>query len=315
MAGQLNPEVIETAATWYVDLQRVSRDDAILEEHHLWLEAHPDHRRAWARVEKLQQSLGRAPQGTGAAILNAQVSRRQTIKTLSLLLMAGSLGTVAWHERQHLGALHADYRTASGERQTQTLADGSKLTLNTNTRVDVNYGEHLRELALHDGEIRVTTAKDGANRPFIVHTPHGSVRALGTTFTVRSEGDSSRVDVLEHAVEIRPADSANSPRRLDAGQRMIFTGTRAEDARPLPPNADAWTRGLLIVSDWPLARFLGELARYRKGFLGCDSSVENLRISGAFHLNDTDVVLDNLANTLPVQIRYLTRYWVRVEAV
>lgn len=70
---------------------------------------------------------------------------------------------------------------------------------------------------------------------------------------------------------------------------------------------------MLIASDWRLEDFLAELSRYRPGRLVCDEQVADLRLSGAFHLNDTDVVLENLANTLPVRLRYLTRYWVRVE--
>jgi transmembrane sensor len=40
-----------------------------------------------------------------------------------------------------------------------------------------------------------------------------------------------------------------------------------------------------------------------------------LRISGAFHLGNTDTVLDNLTSTLPVRIRRFSRYWVSVEPV
>ncbi|MNN89303.1 fec operon regulator FecR [compost metagenome] len=49
--------------------------------------------------------------------------------------------------------------------------------------------------------------------------------------------------------------------------------------------------------------------------LRCAEAVRGLSISGAFRIDDTDAVLENLARTLPVKVRYLTRYWVSIEAV
>lgn len=314
MAPPLKLDVIESAATWFVDLHNAQPGDTTTENHRRWLDAHPDHRRAWARVEKLQQSLQNVPAGAGNALLNARTSRRQAIKALSLLLATGGAAGVSWQQRATIAALSADYATATGERQQHTLADGSQIALNTASRVDVAFDKSLRRLTLHQGEMLVSTAKDAANRPFIVHTPQGSVRALGTKFTVFSNAESTRVNVLEHAVEIRPAAAPDAPLRLEAGQQSHFSPHRAAPAQPLPAHVDAWTNGLLIVSDWSLAHFVAELARYRRGYLACDATVGQLRISGAFQLDNTDAVLDNLASTLPVQIRQLTRYWVRVQA-
>ncbi|MNG23381.1 fec operon regulator FecR [compost metagenome] len=81
------------------------------------------------------------------------------------------------------------------------------------------------------------------------------------------------------------------------------------------PQADAWTRDMLVADDWRLGDFIAQLQRYRSGHLGCDPAVAALRISGAFHLGNTDTVLDNLTSTLPVRIRRFSRYWVSVEPV
>jgi transmembrane sensor len=90
---------------------------------------------------------------------------------------------------------------------------------------------------------------------------------------------------------------------------------RIDSLLPANPQADAWTRDMLVANDWRLADFITELQRYRPGHLGCDRAVGALRISGAFHLGDTDTVLDNLTSTLPVRIRRFSRYWTTVEAV
>jgi transmembrane sensor len=103
--------------------------------------------------------------------------------------------------------------------------------------------------------------------------------------------------------------------RVDAGQQVSFRQDSIESVQQANAQADAWTRGMLVANDWRLADFIRELQRYRPGHLGCDPAVAALRISGAFHLGDTDTVLDNLTATLPVRIRRFSRYWATVEPV
>lgn len=308
------PSILEAAATWYVDLQQ-NPDKTTSTAHQQWLNEHPLHRRAWARVEKLQKTFTATPASLANTTLShARASRRQAIKALSCLLMAGASGAVLWQKKNRVQGLVAQYGTATGERRKLTLADGGVLHLNTATAIDVDYNETGRDIHLYGGELQVTTAHDVRQRPFIVHTPQGSVRALGTRFLVRSDNQKTHVNVLEHAVEIR-TKKAGHVARIEAGQQMHFTAQQASTIQPLQSNSGAWLQGLLVVSDWRLDQFLSELLRYRAGRLSCDDSIASLRISGAFHLNNTDTVLENLAATLPIRIHYFTRYWVRVGAV
>ncbi len=309
MPAQLNTHILQAAATWYVDLHNADAEDPIHKAHQSWLQQHPSHQQAWARVEKLQQTLKRVPDTVNrSTLINARHSRRQAIKALSLLLFAAA----AWQHKNEIQALGADYHTGTGKRLQVTLTDGGALQLNTATAIDVNYNETLREINLYNGEIQITTAKDTHLRPFIVHTPQGSIQALGTRFLVHSENGQTRVSVLEHAVEIRPGQIPGKATRLNAGQQLLFSSRITEPVQPLPDNTDAWTRGLLIISDWRLEHFIAELSRYHKGWLSCDESVADLRISGAFHLNNIQTVLENLSSTLPLNVRYLTRYWIQV---
>ena len=194
-----------------------------------------------------------------------------------------------------------------------SLDDGSQLQLNTATAVDIRYSESLREVRLLSGEIFIQTAHDPLTRPFVVHTRDGSIRALGTRFIVRCETDQTQVGVQEHAVEVRCADLPDPAVRVEAGQQLSFREDQVGPLQPATPQADAWTRDMLLVYDWRLADFISEMQRYRPGHLGCDPAIAALRISGAFHLGNTDTILDNLTSTLPVRIRRFSRYWARVE--
>ncbi len=95
---------------------------------------------------------------------------------------------------------------------------------------------------------------------------------------------------------------------------MSFTAASIGPLRLANEQGSAWTRGMLVAVDWRLDDLLAELSRYRHGFLGCSPDIAGLRLSGTFLLDDTEGVLANLEDSLPVQVRRLTRYWVRVEA-
>jgi transmembrane sensor len=207
----------------------------------------------------------------------------------------------------------ADQRTGTGERRRLRLDDGTQLQLNTATAVDVRYSENLREVRLLQGELQIETARDLLARPFVVHTAEGSIRALGTRFVVRREADQTQVSVQEHAVEVRCASVPGSAVRVEAGQQVRLRQDTIEPLQRANPQADAWTRDMLVVNDWRLGEFIHELRRYRPGHLGCDPAVAALRISGAFHLASTDTILENLTSTLPVRIRRFSRFWTSVE--
>ncbi|NIF28866.1 DUF4880 domain-containing protein [Pantoea sp. Tr-811] len=310
----LDHATLEAAARWYVELRCDESDESTHEAHRRWLNADPCHRQAWDRLARLQERFERVDPGLARPMLrSARVKRREVLKVLSVLVAAGGTGAVSWRMTP-LPSLMADAHTAKGEHRRLQLDDGSQLHLNTATAVNIRYSPTLRELQLLRGEILVETARDAQARPFVVHTPQGSIRALGTRFVVCSGDEQTRVCVLQHAVEVRPANQLSAV-RVDAGHQVLFGQREVGAVQPANQQVDAWTRGMLVVDDWRLQDMIGELQRYRPGYLGCAQAVANLRISGAFHLADIDALLDNLSSTLPVRIRHFTPYWTRVEPV
>ncbi|WP_077049030.1 FecR domain-containing protein [Pseudomonas sp. KK4] len=306
---------LEAAARWYVDMREGVPSETTREAHQRWLACDPRHRQAWERLARLQDKLGQVNPGIARPTLSgARAKRRDVLKVLSILLMAGGAGSLAWNTTP-MPTLMADQRTGTGERRRLRLDDGTQLQLNTATAVDIRYSDRLREVRLLAGEIQIQTARDSLARPFVVHTAEGSIRALGTRFVVRHEAGLTQVSVQEHAVEVRAADLPGSAVRVDAGQQLVFRQDALQSLRPANPQADAWTRDMLVVNDWCLADFVDELQRYRPGHLGCDPAIASLRISGAFHLGDTDTILDNLTSTLPVRIRRFSRFWTSLQPV
>jgi len=250
-------------------------------------------------------------------------SRRAVLRSLAALGVAAPAAWLGWRHAPWQGWT-AGYATATGERREAVLADGSRLTLNTATALDVAWSDAQRLVRLHRGEVYVHTAPDapGAHRPFIVETPQGRLRALGTRFVVRIEDDGgaprTRLTVLEYRVEATPR-GGGAPLIVDAGQHTVLGAAGAAPPAsnallPLaaPDGAPGWLHGVLYADGMRLDAFLAELARYRPGVVRCAPEVADLRISGAFQLADTDYVLALLRETLPVQVLLRTRWWVTV---
>jgi len=315
MSSSLPLETLEAAATWYVQLNDGAASEARTQAWQAWMQSSPEHAAAWSRVEKLQQQWAMMPQQAALSGLGAaQAQRRDVLKMLGMLMAVGG-GSWLAVEQVPYSSMLAQQRTGIRERRSLRLDDGSQLELNADTALDIHFDSRQRLIQLLRGEIIVQTAKDPAQRPFMVQTAQGGVRALGTRFSVRQLPEQTRVGVLEAAVEVSPQRHADHALRLETGQQVTFDRDRVGSPRPLPAGSTAWVQGMLSVDDWRLGDFIEELGRYRPGVVRCAAEVQGLSISGAFRIDDTDTVLENLGKSLPVKVRYLTRYWASIEPV
>lgn len=312
MSSLPDRKVFEAAASWVVHFQSEPPTPQVQEAWRQWLESDPTHRVAWQQMEQLQRGLSTTPAHLTRRALSRPQQRRQVLK---LLLAVAGTGYLGWNIQQHtsLKNVLADYRTPVGRRQHVELTDGSQIELNTDTAIDVVFDSQHRLIRLRDGEILVRTGKLGDIRPLYVETRQGRVQALGTRFSVRQLESTTRVGVLEDQVRIAPAAVDAIPRLLGAGQRADFNGYSVSPDGAYPQTAAAWVDGQLIVLNEPLGNVINELARYRSGVMQCDENAAKLRVSGAFRLDATDAVLANLQATLPIQVRYFSRYWVSVK--
>ena len=307
-------QALRSASQWYATLSDAHVSPQQTARWQQWYEQNQDNQWAWQQVENLRSEMSAIPGNLAhRALQDTQLTRRRVMKGMLLLLGLGG-GWRLWQSETGEG-LRADYRTAKGTIQHITLDDGSRLALNTDSAVDVNFDGEQRLMRLWYGEISVTTAKDALKRPFRVHTREGQLTALGTRFSVRQENDAVVLNVQEHAVEARLSASPTQTRIVEQGQRLTFSATTFGPLDTPDDEETSWTQGVLSFSDKPLADVISALARYRPGILRCDPSVAHLRLSGTFPLDDTDRILDTISRTLPVKIQYITKLFVNVTAL
>jgi len=305
---------IEGAAMWYARLLPGAADlddpKTLQSAFARWLAADPRHAQAWNIVQTMGERMAHVPPGIALPTLDPAHHRPRRRAALGMLAVAavGGGALVGWRQQPWI-AWRVDHATAPGERRRVTLVDGSLLDLDTRTALDVDYGVAERAIHLRAGVILVSTRPDaaGAARPFVVHTAHSRILALGTRFEVRVQADATAVSVLEDAVLVSRAGSVDGQIRVRAGERLRLSRAQETPAVEMAVvGAGAWTTGQLVVWDRPLGEVAAELARYRRGWLVCDPAVAQLRISGVLPIDDTDQALDALQDSFPIQIE---RQW------
>lgn len=299
----------EQAIDWMVRLSAGNPGEKLQHEFNQWLGSDPAHAQAWNR---LQERLGgacrtvrtldrRVPGQAGEArqlLLQGNRSRRDLLRSFAAV---GLLGGGLWlGARSQLGeTLLADLRTAKGERRHFTLADGSRLSLNANSAVDLQFDAQQRLLILHQGELVIQVAPD-PQRPLRVRTAEGEVRALGTRFLVSQQAETTRVVVLEHAVRARLHNGAEQD--IQEGQAALLHTQRIEALGNSELHRADWLSGRLNVLDDSLQAVVDALRPYYRGFVRVDPAVRALRVQGVFPLDEPQRAFVALAETLPVRV-------------
>jgi len=318
-AGRPDHATLQQAAEWFARLHADPHDAATGEAWRRWYGQSEAHRQAWQYVERVSQRFaalqddGDAAAQTLRTARRTNLSRRQAVRSLALLSGGALLGALAWRAplSRLVMAWQADYRTATGEVRDFLLADGTHIWLNGASALDADYRSERRRLRLFAGEVLIDTAAEA--RPFVVESGEGWLRALGTRFSVTQRDGDTRLAVFEGAVEVRTADTG-AVRIVRAGEQLRFDRHAIGSPEPAAATRQAWTRGVLLVSDMPLAAFAEELSRHYRGHLGVAPEVAGLRVMGAYPLHDTERILAMLESALPVAIHRPLPWWTSIEA-
>ena len=315
--SQPDPEVVKQAISWMLRLRNNRANVRLQTQCEHWREAHHEHELAWQRVQALQQELSgqlAAIPGAHVALENSsrRLGRRQALNVLSGALLVGS---AAWISRDLTGWQRwtSDLATATGEHRSVQLPDGPRLQLNTDSAVNLDFSPQQRLITLVRGEIQVTCGPSADTR-LLVRSRHGLFEGIDGRFVVRQDTDCTRLSVTAGNVAIHSPSAADGlSTQVHAGENYLVNQTQATLTPPLDMDAGAWADGLIVTRNMRLADFLAEVGRYRNGYLGCAEDVADLRLSGAFCLHDTQKLLAILPQTLPVRLRYRTRWWVSLE--
>ena len=175
--------------------------------------------------------------------------------------------------------------TQVGEIRQIELADGSKVTLDSASKVDVEIGPSRRSAHLRYGRARFQIAKTDA--PFVVETVANTITMRRGVLDVEQAGEQGRIEVLAGAADVRAAGGAHSsPAALGAGEAVTVNSAGAQQKSIVAPGPD-WTRGMLQFDGTPLADAVAHANRYSRQRLILAADVGELRVTGAFRAGDS----------------------------
>jgi transmembrane sensor len=299
--SELN-RIRQQAAEWVVALQTAGADEhaRLQAECDTWQAKDPRRRQVLEQIERMWQA-------TEPAQARRRQRRRQ-LTGLGAVLLAVLFGTqLPW---AYWGA---DHRTAAGEIRALTLPDGSRLVLNSGSAIDLDYSDTTRTVELVRGELLATVAK-APDRPFSVVTRDLTATALGTQYSVRLENGFTRVAVQESKVSVTPRHS-DEQLELSAGQQADLNRDGVLARETIPSQRPDWADGRLAFSNAPLTDVVKRLAHHRPGLLTLDDALAQSprRFTGVLPADDSDAALALLADTLNLEVRYLTPWYVTVR--
>jgi transmembrane sensor len=309
--SDLPADIAEQAIAWFARMRADNVSEQECAQFQAWLNTNPVHAEAYRQIDQFwmnpefDRMLGEMP-------LSTRSSRSFTIRRRAMLALAASVVLAAVLYRPTLiDCLRADYCTGVGEVRSVQLADGSRVTLNSASAINVAFEPALRQVHLISGEAYFEVRRD-PERPFQVEGNYSMTRVVGTHFTVREQDRSDVVTVVSGLVEVGQGDR-KSP-LLKANERISVTAEQLGGVEPVSGNTAAWVKGKLLFDNAPLAEVIAELGRYRRGAVVIrNEPLKNLCVSGRFDVNDTDKALQALAETLPIHLYRLTPWLVVIE--
>lgn len=244
--------IAREAARWWLDGHDGDRDENAFDQ---WCRADPRHAAQYLHLQQLWQA------GAAMPSLQRQQQRRQRRRLgeagVAVLLLC-ALGLYSRHTSPPAAQV---VRTAAGEIRDEALPDGSHVLLSPGSEVYVRISAERRQLQLKRGQAWFQVAAD-ARRPFQVHTPHGTVTALGTAFDLAVQGSSSVVTVTEHRVGV---ESGSGSLQAFEGQQLRFDGQTPALPRAADAGALAWRERRLHWVSAPLAEVTQGLDRWHGG--------------------------------------------------
>lgn len=257
------------AAMWAASVDRGGMSEAEQAELDAWLARDRRHRGAYARARAVFAHFDRARAlGTSFDHRHFRSARPWVLRSrLKWVAAAAVAGVLVWVGESELRAPPDAIETVQGEIRLVSLQDGSAITLNTESKLAVQYSPVERHVELLAGEALFNVAKDHT-RPFTVHAGNTRVRAVGTSFSVRRMSDNNvKVLVREGTVEVTEGQGSGvASFRVGAASEFISRQEAVKSVVSIPSaQVDrelAWQQGMISLDGRTLREAAEEFARY-----------------------------------------------------
>ena len=278
-----------------------------------WRDADPRHAEAYDRIAGIWSQAGRLSRSPAARNMPSATSPSRPRAfgfALAASLAAAFLVTTLllgsrWLTEPASQPEPMLFASSVGEIREIDLPDGSRLTLDSGSRVGAEFTKAGRTLTLKEGRARFRVAHE--RRAFVVRAGSSEIVATGTLFDVSLIGGRTAVVLMAGSVEVRgvnaPWTRGDSVERLKPGQKLIITDSAQIERQPATRSDTAWSSRMLEFDDSRLDEAATQANRYSKVkvTLG-DERIRGLRVSGAFRAGDAASFARSLAAAFDLRV-------------
>ncbi len=249
--------------------------------------------------------------GAAPAAAGARTSRRVALTMAAALATCGLLAALlfTWSQPHRGTETPGELLTRTGEQLDITLADGSRVWLGARSALLVSFDSRARTVRLRSGEAYFSVRKD--RRPFSVHSPAGTITAIGTAFDVRAVGKRVTVAVTEGVVSVSSLAGVRGAKaatvRVASGQQVTIQTHRPVEGREViatasPGERALWRDGVLVYRDEPLRDVVADVARYSSRPIDIVDAAGTLRFSGVVYRDAIEEWAAALPESFPVAL-------------
>ena len=285
MAPQDENPLETAAADWLARLQRADVPTDERARFEQWMDESPAHAVAFARAEYAWERAARlraAPRHWSKLSMRLSPRYWALAAAVAVIAAAGLFAWVAMPEKTLV--------TGVGEHKSITLADGSRIDLNTASRVEVDFTERRRTVRLVEGEALFDIARD-ASRPFVVQAGETAIQVLGTEFNVRVRDQLVEVAVAKGLVAVDEV-------RVPAGGSVIVAPgslNRVSMNQESVRRRLVWRDGGIELKGETLEQAVEEFNRYReRKLVVADPAIAGMRVGGRFQTDEAEKFLNAL---------------------
>jgi len=334
--------ILEQASQWWELLHSDSASSSDHREFGEWVARSPERVEAYLQTARLAKAIKSPkliwPNTEAAVLIREAKASPETVLPFSTARVTASVGRgeARYFTKRFAWAAAAvlliavglvlfmleptqEFRTALGEQRSVLLADGSRVTLNTASTIEVELLKGRRDVRLVHGEALFEVAHDPA-RPFAVRAGNALLSDVGTQFNVDMRSNGTTVTVVEGRVAVdsgNPRESAGEQAAhrgpgtrealiLGASDRVVITpaGLGAPQHGVNVAPTVAWTQRQLMFEHRPLSEVAEEFNRYNRDRIDIDSpTLKRQEVTGVFEANDPASFVAFLSSIPGVEIR------------
>lgn len=295
------------AIEWEAMLRGGDIGRAEQEDFALWMDADIN-RRAWEALQRRLAPLRALQQQQASAVsaaLRAQSPSRRHLLKAGFGGLALALSGLAVQRTMHHFGFDADWSSAVGQRRQLTLADGTQLLLDAQTRIYRTKEGTAPGMWVEQGQVLLRSAAYEEQTQYIA-TRHGLISARAAVLDIGRLYKRSIVSLA--AGEATLTRRGQAPIAINAGDTLYFDASSAQHVDLSFDAASAWKKGLFVADRTTLAELFEAFNRYHPGFVQVVGDAVEKRISGVFRLDRLDQTLAQVCDNLPVRISHYAGY-------